>query len=84
MKIIISGIIDQNGNESTREFNEVTDYFLSVISEEPVATKKKKIGFRINGKSYSHSGLYPRELVKETRQGVDDLVSQLKKDNIIL
>lgn len=79
MKITISGINLEDGTVIERVFDNVTDYTLSVIKQTDFMDKKnRKLGFRIEGLTTSHSSMYPRDLLKEDRQGLEDLISNIK------
>lgn len=79
MKIIISDIKLEDGTVIERVFDNVTDYTLSVIKQTDLMDKKKKkLGFRVEGSTTSHSSMYPRDLLKEVRQGLEDLINSLK------
>lgn len=77
MKITIEGI-EIDGKKTERVFDKVSDYTLSVIQQTDLMDKKnKKLGFKVDGQTTSHCSMYPRDLIKEVRQGLEDLIKAL-------
>lgn len=80
MKIIISDIRLEDGTVIERVFDNVSDYALSIVRQSDLMDKKnKKIGFRVDGSTTSHISMYPRDLIKEVRQGLEDLITSIIK-----
>lgn len=78
MKIVISDIKLEDGSIIERVYDDVSDYALTIVHRTDLVDKKnKKLGFKVDSQTTSHCTMYPRDLIKEVRQGLEDLIKSL-------